>query len=78
MTVRTGRRTQSDISQIYMVDIAVNSKLLVGMAVQTIGGIRTKTYRIYDFLSSTVMTGGAGTGTVRVYIMFGSLNFNPT
>ena len=77
MAVSTGSRAQSDISQIDMVDIAVNRQLLVGMAVQTIGRIRTKTYRIYDFLTSTVVTGGAGTGTVRGYIMFGSFNFSP-
>jgi hypothetical protein len=77
MTITTWAHTEGHISGSYMVDTAMNRQFLVRMASQAIGGIGPKSYCINHLLSRTVMTGGAGTGTVGGNIMFGSLNFRP-
>jgi hypothetical protein len=59
-----------------MVDITVPPSL-VRMTIQTISRIGTCGYCVNDFLTRTVMTGSAGTGTIGVNIVFSSLYFSP-
>ena len=47
------------------------------MAVETSRGVSPQVDGVNHLLPWTVMTGGAGTGTVSWYIMFGAINFGP-
>jgi len=68
--------TDSHICLSHMVNTAMGRRL-IRMTIQTIGGIGTCGYYVYDILSRAVMTGGAGAGPVGSDIVFNSLNFRP-
>ena len=60
-----------------MIDTAVHGQLLVRMASQTVGRVGAQGNGIYDLLSRTIMTGGAGTGPVSGNIVLDALNLCP-
>jgi len=60
-----------------MVDTAVNRQQLVGVAIQTDGGIGTQSDGIDNFLSRAVMTGGTGTSPVGGNIVRNPFDFRP-
>lgn len=70
VTNQAGGRNHN-IADRHMVDIAVSSQFLVGMASQTIGRVGTQGDGINDILSWTSMTGGAGTVSVGCEIVKG-------
>jgi len=77
MTVQTRGRPAGNIAKSHVVNRTVDRQVLVRVTAQAVGRVGTQRNRINNFLTRTVMTGGAGTGAVGRNVVLYAFDLGP-